>query len=220
MSDWQERYADAVHFVTHDCPRTDKKAFNDYLGWMLLWAESLGKYLWDTSHDPARRKFDARALFTDYLQDMAEHDVSARVTGDPVMSCLESLRHQAVAIIRPDRTDDRRRVHLGRLRGDANGVSERRGGQVIDRQVRADALFVRFEMGGQDLSSGQLHVMGHRPRRVQAVHDRAVERGTHVLGHDRGHLSLCADLERRLHVAECSGTPLPNARGPRSGMPD
>lgn len=92
LPNWSQRYSAAVRYVTRDCPRTSKKAFNDYLAWMLLWTESIGKYLWQESET-----FEARAMFQRYMTSMADQDIVARVAGDPVMSCLEALRHVAVA---------------------------------------------------------------------------------------------------------------------------
>lgn len=89
LPDWRQRYADCVRYVTRDCPRTSKKAFNDYLAWMLLFVESFGEQL-------CGREIDARTLFHDYMGRLASTEIAARVTGDPALSCLDALRNEVV----------------------------------------------------------------------------------------------------------------------------
>ncbi len=80
------------------------------------------------------------------------------------------------------------------------GADSRRG-EMVDRQVTTDALLVRLQMRGEHLAGRQLHVVGHRPGRVHAVHDDTVKGGAHVFGDHDGHRALVSDLKRVIHLS-------------------
>lgn len=63
---------------------------------------------------------------------------------------------------------------------DADLLAKRAGRQVIDADMRADAFFMRLQKVNQDLSGGELEVVGDGPTGIDPVDDHAVKGRAHV----------------------------------------
>lgn len=119
---WRVRYEAAARFIGVDCPRTAKHSFLDWLAWMLLMVESVGRYLWSGATE-----FDPRALFLAYMSSIARDELSAGVTGSSLLSCLDQLRFDGVIRITNDPMTDWRSqtcetyVHGVRVARDPDG---------------------------------------------------------------------------------------------------
>jgi hypothetical protein len=74
----------------------------------------------------------------------------------------------------------------GQLGDDPHRPANRAGGQVIDGQMGADPFLMFLKKTDQNFSSRDLEMVSDRPRRVYAVHNHPIERGTHVLGDEDG----------------------------------
>lgn len=98
LPDWRRRYDDCVAFIQRDCPRTSKSAFIDWLAWMLLIEESVGRYL---SPD-----IDPRQAFVRYLAVMGRDELQARMVGSPALSCLEAIKFDGLLRITQDITSN------------------------------------------------------------------------------------------------------------------
>ena len=112
---------------------------------------------------------------------------------------MPALTHQAIAIIRFDLAHEGRGAHFHRLGNDPHRSAYRCRREVVDRNMRSDALFVLVQVRGQHLPRGNFHVMGHGPCRIHAVDDDTVERWAHVFRDEGGQLSGVADFKGGLH---------------------
>ena len=74
-------------------------------------------------------------------------------------------------MIRDDVAHQGRAVQAPRPGDEPHAMAQRRGRNVIDRQVRADAFLVFLQVRREHLAGGEFHVMRHRPRRVHVMHD-------------------------------------------------
>ena len=72
-------------------------------------------------------------------------------------------------------------------------------GDVVDREMPSDALFVIIEVGCKHLPRGKFHVMGHGPCGVDTVHDDPIECWAHALVDEHLDFSDVSNLEGRFH---------------------
>ena len=112
---------------------------------------------------------------------------------------MPALTHQAIAIIRFDLAHEGRGAHFHRLGNDPHRSAYRCRREMVDRNVRSDALFVLVQVRGQHLPRGQFHMVSHGPCRIHPVDDDIIESGAHVFGDEGGHLGRIADFECGLH---------------------
>jgi len=104
-----------------------------------------------------------------------------------------------------DFADERGRIDFDRAGRDAHTMPHGRRREMIDRQVPADALLVRFKTGHEDLSRGKLHMVRQRPGGIDAVNDDAVECGTHRFVDDDLDYCAVADAGKGTHDGdECT----------------
>lgn len=90
LPDWEKRFNDAIDFVDHEVPRTEKHRFNDFMAWILIMTECYGEYLWD--EERGGQPFNARSLFRAWVTSLADLDAEASVMADPILTCLNTYR--------------------------------------------------------------------------------------------------------------------------------
>ena len=115
---------------------------------------------------------------------------------------LPTLGKQSVAVVRRYVAD-----HAGvmfvrnfdQLGADTDSSSDRTRGQMIDAEVRTDALLMVFEKVDQDLPRRNFKMVGRGPGRVDAVDDEAFKGRTHVGGDDDGEFASDPWVEAGFH---------------------
>ena len=96
---------------------------------------------------------------------------------------------------RHDRTHQRRRIKLHSLSHNPNRMTNRRRTHMINTQMSPDPFLVILQVRKQHLPCRDLHVMRHRPRRIDTMNHNTIERRTHVLRHLDHNLSRVPDLQ-------------------------
>ena len=108
---------------------------------------------------------------------------------------LSPLTEQPVAIPGLDIAHHAVLIDLDRFCSNGHFMSDWRRSEMIDAEMRTDSLLLFLQVGSQDFSGGQFHVMGHRPGRIDSVDDDAVEGGAHVFRDGDCHFHQLASLE-------------------------